>query len=137
MRFSEGLDELERRVGHGELTARVSFSPDTIAVPQSEGTWRTGPNAGVIIKNYTTPGTGPHYLDGPLLENHDRYFAQIAAELLDIGPQHGMIEAADDLLGEAQQRIPRKTGALADSGRSEVSDDGVTIHAKGGVGAHV
>lgn len=121
--FQEGIMRLEEKIGDGKLVGRVTFSPDKIAVPQHEGTWRTGPLAGVRIEHWTTPGTGPDYLSGPLLENGERYFATIAKHVLDAGPHVGMQEAADELLADALARIPKRrglAGGLASSGESRV-----------------
>lgn len=43
----------------------VSFNTPYAAV-QHEGGWETGPLAGHRIRRYTTPGTGPKYLEAPL-----------------------------------------------------------------------
>lgn len=121
--FAEGTRRLQEKVGEGKIVGRVSFSPDKIAVPQHRGTWASGPLAGVKIEHWTTPGTGPDYLSGPLLENGERYFATIARHVLDSGPRVGMEEAARELLADAQRRIPRKTGELAESGEVQVLEE--------------
>lgn len=55
-----------------EFRMEVSFNTP-YAAAQHEGGWVTGPNAGVRIKNYTTPGTGPKYLESPLKAMLPRY----------------------------------------------------------------
>jgi hypothetical protein len=121
--FAEKTRELEERVGDGRIVGRVSFSPQKIAVPQHRGTWMSGPLAGVVIKHWTTPGTGPGYLVDPLLENGERYFAEIAREVLMAGARAPMLRAVNDLLDEAQRRVPRKTGKLAETGDASVSEE--------------
>lgn len=107
--FTERIRELEQRVGDGRLTGRVSFAPQKIAVPQHRGTWMTGPLAGVRISHWTTPGTGPEFLSGPLLERGEGYIRDIARELLTLGPLIPMERAMNDLRSEALRRVPRKT----------------------------
>jgi hypothetical protein len=121
--FAEGTRRLQEKVGDGKIIGRVSFSPDKIAVPQERGTWFSGPNAGVLIRNYTTPGTGAHYMENSLLENAERYFAEIARDVIEQGARAPMERVTHDLLGEAQRRIPRKTGHLAESGEASVSEE--------------
>jgi hypothetical protein len=126
--FGKRTRILGERVGHGPLVGNVSYGPDEIAVPQHEGTWASGPNAGVPIRRWTTPGTGPKYLEGPLLEEHPTYLGEIAATTLRTGPQEGMVEAAGDLGDASQRRIPKETGELADSRQVVVTDNGAVIH---------
>ncbi|MDP9488510.1 MAG: minor capsid protein [Actinomycetota bacterium] len=47
---------------------------------QHEGGWinHMGRNGPVRIENYTTPGTGAKYLEGPWAENKERYAEEIA-----------------------------------------------------------
>lgn len=120
--FDERMAELEQRVGGGRLVGRVSFAPAKIAVPQHRGTWFSGPNAGVMIRHWTTPGTGPGYLTDPLLENVERYLRDIAREFLTVGPRAPLERSMEDLLAHAERRIPRKTGVLAESGDASVSE---------------
>lgn len=124
--FAERTRELEERVGDGRIVGRVSFAPGRIAGPQHLGGWITGPLAGVRIKHWTTPGTGPGYLVDPLLENGERYFAEIAREVLMAGARAPMLRAVNDLLDKAQRRVPRKTGKLAESGDASVSEEFVS-----------
>lgn len=47
------------------------------AQAQERGYWVTGPLAGVKIKNYTTPGTGPHFAENAIrkvAKNYMTYF---------------------------------------------------------------
>jgi hypothetical protein len=126
--FAERTLALEEKVGRGELRGTVSFGPDEIAVPQHEGTWASGPNAGIRIRNYSTPGTGPKYLEAPLLANHPAYLGQIAAVLLELGPQRPMGHAMDNLSDVAKARIPKEFGDLMSSAASRVRDNGSLIH---------
>jgi hypothetical protein len=103
------MRELEELVGDGKVVGRVTFKPQKIAVPQHRGTWMTGPLAGVRIQHWTTPGTGPEFLSGPLLERGEGYIREVARELLTLGPIIPMQRAMDDLRAEALRRVPRKT----------------------------
>lgn len=119
--FDLKMRELEERIGDGTLTGRVSFSPQKIAVPQHRGYWVTGPNAGVHIRHYTTPGTGTEYLSGPLLENGERYFRDIGRELFTIGPRAAMQRSVDDLREKALRRVPRELSPAGEAFRHPVT----------------
>lgn len=131
--FDERMRELEGRVGSGRITGRVAFTPEKIAVPQERGTWFTGPNAGVQIRNYTTPGTGSGYLIDPLIERGEGYFRSIAREILTLGARVPMERAVNDLRAEALRRVPRKTTlepgeAFHREVSADVSEDLVSVH---------
>lgn len=69
-------------VSHGPKESRVGFSPglsSDYAMVQHEGGWLNymGTEGPKDIENYTTPGTGPKFLEGPMLENRPRYKKQI------------------------------------------------------------
>jgi hypothetical protein len=73
-------------VSHGPRESRVGFSPgksSDYAWVQHEGGWvdfmgSEHPDTSKKIENYTTPGTGPKFLEGPMLENRARYKRNIA-----------------------------------------------------------
>ena len=125
--FDRKTAELEQRVGSGRIVGRVSFSPQKIAVPMHEAGWASGPLAAAHPRgsglDYTTPGTGSGYLVDPLLENGERYFHEIAREILTTGPRIPMERAAHDLLLKARERVPKKTGKLAATGAADVSEE--------------
>jgi hypothetical protein len=65
----------------------VSFNTPYAAV-QHEGRWETGPLAGREIRHYTTPGTGPKYLEAPLkraIPDVEPHIARRVREALDGG----------------------------------------------------
>lgn len=118
--FSDGLRELEERIGHGDLTGRVSFT-GAAAVPLHEFPRRGPPTwEGKTELDYTAPGTGPGYLRDPLLERSARYMQAIADDLLEAGPRGAMEDAMDDLKAEAVRRVPKLSGDLARSARAQV-----------------
>jgi hypothetical protein len=125
--FDAKMAELAEKVGDGRIVGRVTFSPEKIAVPMHEAGWATGPLAASHPRgsglDYTTPGTGADYLQGPLLQNGERYFHDIAREILTTGPRIPMERAVDSLLHEALTRVPRRTGQLAESGEARVSEE--------------
>jgi hypothetical protein len=120
--FAERTRELEARVGDGPVRVRVGFSPGRIAGPQHLGGWITGPLAGVRIKNYTTPGTGPRYLEDVLLENFERWYREVAMLVVERGGRDAMEFVGHDFLRLSQRRIPRRTGHLAGTGNMLVSE---------------
>lgn len=130
--FDRKMRELEEQIGDGRIVGRVSFTPQKIAVPQHRGFWASGPNAGVRIRNYTTPGTGTEYVTGPLLENGERYFHEIARELLAVGARLPLQRAVDDLRLRALERVPRKTSPAGSAFRhpvqAEVSEELAGVH---------
>ena len=63
-------DEYAER--EGQIICRVGFNTVYAAV-MHEGRWRTGPLAGVEIKNYREPGSGKYYLLTPLQEHREEY----------------------------------------------------------------
>jgi hypothetical protein len=131
--FIERIRELEDQVGEGLLTGRVSYGPEKIAVPQHEGTWMSGPNAGAIIRHWTTGGTGPKYLEGPLLASHPAYLQALASRALDVG---GLVSAMslsmEALQGESGRRIPREFGDLLRSAKVQVFDNGAQVYGREG-----
>lgn len=126
-KFGDSLRALSEQVGERELTGTVTFSGPH-AVPQHEFSSRFNPPswAGKTALQYTTGGTGPRYLSGPLMTDHPRYLQQIADDLYreGRGPRRAMRDAMDDLKDAAQRRVPRETGDLAESARVHVTDDG-------------
>jgi hypothetical protein len=124
--FGDSLQALAEQVGHGDLVGSVTFSGPH-AAPQHEGPGsRFAPPswAGKTKLRYTTPGTGPMYLSGPLLAEHPRYLQQIANGLYTEGPRRSMRDAMDDLKAAAQRKVPREKSDLADSARVHVTDNG-------------
>jgi hypothetical protein len=124
-KFGDSLQVLSEQVGHGKLTGSVTFS-GVYARAHHEyprggpPSWRRKQRAGMPLI-YTTAGTGPHYLSGPLLERHPRYLQQIANGLYLEGPRRSMGDAMDDLKDAAQRKVPRETGDLAQSARVHVT----------------
>jgi len=126
--FDEGMRELGERVGHGSLVGRVSY-PGPYAASQEAGFWVTGPLAGVHIRKYTTPGTGPHFLSQPLMEHATEYMQRLADRALrPDGLREAMVENVEDLADVSSRRAPRLTGALQASPGTVVVDGGVIVH---------
>ncbi len=68
-------------IGRQRNGYEVGFKDLPYIIVQHEGAWinfmgRYGPKR---IENYTTPGTGPKYLEGPWLGNKERYKASARA----------------------------------------------------------
>lgn len=131
--FAERTRELEDRVGDGVLEGRVSYGPEKIAVPQHEGTWASGPNAGAIIKRWTTPGTGPKYLETPLLAGQAGFLQTLATLALEPGGlMAGMVSDMELLGTAANQRIPKDQKNLVRSQEVRVFDNGALAYQRAG-----
>lgn len=125
--FQVRIRELEDRVGDGDLTGSVVFD-QVYAASQEVGYWKTGPNAGVIIRNHPRGG-GAHYLSDPLIENSERYMRNLAGRAYEEGGLSGaMADNMEDLSREAGNRAPKETDALSQSGHPTVTDDGHTVY---------
>jgi len=59
------------------IEATVGFNKPYAAV-QHEGTWQTGPLAGVQIVNYTEPSSGPKFLESKMAAHGERYIEEAA-----------------------------------------------------------
>lgn len=125
--FQDGIAELERRVGHGDLVGSLAVD-QPYAATQEVGYWKTGPLAGVIIRNH--PGGGQsHALGDSLLVNAERYLRRLSYEPFEPrGLVTAMIDNVEDLAAEYRDRAPRESGALSDSGHPTVTDDGETAY---------
>lgn len=126
--FAQRTRELEARVGHGKLEGKVAFD-QIYAAPQEVGYWVTGPNAGIHIEHYTTPGTGAHYLGGPLLEGAPMAMRTLADGALEPdGLNRGMTHNVERLADDSSHRAPREVGDLSRSAHPSVKSDGATVY---------
>ena len=67
------------REGYGILiTIRYDLP---YAAPMHNGFWVTGPLAGVHVRNWTQPGSGPHWLSEKLRRFRQKYINLAAAEI--------------------------------------------------------
>jgi hypothetical protein len=127
VRFAEGVDRLKENVGHGKLECVVTVD-QVYAWNQHEGFWRTGPNAGVVIRNYPRGGQGK-YLEQPLLQHASAYFMEAAREALhDHGLEGAFRKAGDDLLDKVHELAPRENDILRNSVRVQVISDGHVVY---------
>jgi len=68
---------VEAEVRGGRTEATVGFNTEYAAV-MHEGRWETGPLAGVEVRNWTTPGSGPHFLSSKLQRHRRDYLEGFA-----------------------------------------------------------
>ena len=116
-------------MGKGDLVGVVGFDgPEALAHHEFPVRFRPRSWRGLGALTYTTPGTGPRYLQGPLFELHPGFLQSIADDLLERGGARAMMRAMDDLKTEAQRRVPRETGDLAGTATAVVIDDGAEIY---------
>lgn len=125
--FSERTHELEQIVGDGNLVGKVEVN-QPYSAPQHEGFWKTGPLAGVVIRNHPRGG-GAHFLSDPLSENAERYMRNLADRVYEPGGLTGsMADNMEDLSRAVHERAPRDTEALRNSAHPTVTSDGETVY---------
>ena len=125
--FFKRTKELERKIGKGTLAGIFAVDGGPRTEPLEVGFWKSGPNAGVHMENFTTPGTGPHAVQNSLEATWERSLEDIAKTLLNEGPREGMKRHLGSMDREFKDRAPRVTGEYADSTARFVTDDGVPI----------
>jgi hypothetical protein len=130
--FDQGTKELEALVGKGDLTATFTVAAGGRTVPLEAGYWRNhmGRNGRVEIRNWSQGG--PHATQNALEESYRDSLGDVAATVLETGPQEGMERHLDRMQEEFERRAPRVTGSLHDSTGRVVTDDGQPIHAEFG-----
>lgn len=125
--FFSQTKKLESLIGNGKLAGVFSVDGGARSVPLEVGYWKTGPNAGVHMRNFTTPGTGPHAVQNSLEVTHEASLEDIAKSTLTEGPRPGMKRHLDRMQGAFEERAPRVTGQYSQSTGRFVIDDGVPI----------
>ena len=121
--FGEGTRALAEMIGDGDLTGKVEVD-QVYAAAQHEGGWKTGPNAGVQIRNHPRGG-GDHFLSQPLVEGAPDMMAHLGRHALEPnGLVQAMADNMEDLCGEVHDRAPREFDDLRDSGHPTVTDNG-------------
>jgi hypothetical protein len=116
--FFTRIAELDDRVGHGDLTGTVIVD-QVYAQYQHEGLNFHHPRGGQAL-----------YLQRPLMSNFGRYLEDIAATILDEGPNPAMIRNVEDLAeeGGVATRAPILYDNLRASGHPIVTSDGTVIY---------
>lgn len=121
--FDAGIRELAERVGDGLLEGIVRVDQPHAAV-QEVGYWKTGPNAGAIIRNHPRGGKS-HALGDALTDNSDRYMQRLAHDVYEPGGLRvGMIDVVEDIASDYYENAPRETDTLRNSAHPMVVDDG-------------
>lgn len=120
--FAERTHAIGERVGHGDLTGRLTIGGGLpYSIVQHRGYWVSGPLAGVVIREWTKPGSGPEYVSGPLEESEDAMMAMLAASVL-AGGGHPAMELSMQLLrGLVETRTPELEGVLVGTLDTEVT----------------
>lgn len=133
--FGARLDELAAHVGDGHLVGAVSFEglPYIVAHHEAVGAQHPPSWDDKTSLDYTRPGTGPKFLEAPLLERHASYLQALADHALEErGLRSEMVDAMRDLKTEARRRVPRDEGDLRDAAIAVVRDDGVQVYRRRG-----
>lgn len=119
--FIRRIDELERQVGTGDITAGCTVDQIYAQNQHQNMSFRH------------TVGRS-HYLGGPLMENSARLTERIARSILDKEGSHltrAMIQTAEDMAGYVLKNAPRDPDVgdvLANSGSPWVKDNGREVY---------
>lgn len=130
--FEQGASELAALVGNGSLSGIFAVDGGARTIPLEVGGWKTGPNAGVKMRNFTTPDTGPHATQNSLEATHNLSLEDIAKTTLASGPQEGMERHVERMQGEFERRAPKLTGEYRQSTARFVIDDGQPVYERYG-----
>lgn len=116
--FGSQIDELLAKVGSGDLAA-------TVVVNQVYARWQ---HDGLDLKH--PRGGQALYLQQPLMDNHSRYLADYASQVLEDGGKNTFISAAEDLAGDGgvASHAPVEFGDLRASGHPTVTDGEEVIY---------
>ena len=125
--FFAETEKLAKQIGDGTLSGIFAVDGGARSVPLEVGYWRSGPNAGVRMKNFTTPGTGPNAVQNSLEATYERSLEDIAKTTLPRS-QEGMKRHTERMQEAFEMRAPRVTGEYSQSTARFVVDDGVPIH---------
>lgn len=114
--FGAHIDVLEERVGHGHLVGRVVVD-QVYAKYQHEGLDLKHPGGGKAL-----------YLRDPLYKRYPDILRQIAAELLDRGPDSGMQHGVESISMGVYEQAPIEFGDLKNSAHPSVESNGTLIY---------
>lgn len=120
--FIERTNQLSRTVGSGDLTGKIEM-PLPYSAPQHESHWKTGPLAGVRIRNHPGGGGGK-FLSRPLHGQSARHMNRLANATLRGALPAEMGAIMRDLAGDVYRLAPRKSGKLRASATPLVFDNG-------------
>lgn len=130
--FFSRTEELAHLVGDGNLSGIFAVDGGERTVPLEVGYWKSGPNAGVRMRDFTTPGTGPHAAQNSLEATYHTSLEDIAKTTLKTGPQGGMERHVEDMQREFEGRAPRVTGQYSQSTGRFVLDNGIPVYERYG-----
>lgn len=119
--FAERMDVLEDLVGRGDLVGSVVVDQVYAAV-QHEGYWVSGPMAGHRIVHGHLK-----YLETPLYSHASQYCQGIADQLLQDGPDQGMVDAVRNLITQVLINAPVELDNLRRSASGSVTSDGSVV----------
>lgn len=122
--FFTRIGELEQMVGSGSLQGIFGVDGGARTVPLEVGGWKTGPNAGVQMHNFTSPGTGPHAAQNSFEATWEASLEDIAKTTLESGPQEAMERHVERVNESFKKLAPRVTGEYAESTGRFVVDGG-------------
>lgn len=120
--FAARSRELGDMIGEGSLTGSAEVN-QVYALPQHSGFWRTGPLAGVQIRNHPRGGKS-HFLSDPLMANAQRYLRNLADGALGGRLVQAMAENMEDLSDHVRDQAPREFEDLRNSAHPKVLDNG-------------
>lgn len=134
--FLTRTEALAKMVGDGGLVAFFGVDGGERTVPLEVGGWKTGPNAGVKIENWTTPGTGPHAAQHAFEANYEATLQDVAKTVLITGPQEAFERHLERVQGAFVERAPMgpsdQRGSYRNSTARIVKDNGVPVYERRG-----
>lgn len=125
--FFARTEELAQMVGKGSLAGIFAVDGGARTESLEVGTWRTGPNAGVRIRNWSG-GDNPHAILKSFTETYELSLADIAKTTLESGPQEAMQRHVENVNKKFKDKAPEVTGSYKDSTARIVEDNGIRIH---------
>ena len=126
--FFTETERLAKKVGEGTLSSIFAVDGGERTVPLEVGYWKTGPNAGVQIRHWTTEGTGPHAAQNSLEQTYEIGLKDIAKTALIEGPAAGMERHVERVNGRFGEIAPKENGQYRESTARFVIDNGVPVH---------
>jgi len=126
--FFAETEKLAKMVGDGNLEGIFAVDGGERTVPLEVGYWKSGPNAGVRMRDWTTEGTGPHAAQNSLEQTYEISLADIAKTTLATGPQEGMERHVERVNARFQEIAPKDTGQYRESTRRVVLDNGTLVY---------
>jgi hypothetical protein len=130
--FFAKTEALAKKIGDGTLSGVFAVDGGPRSVPLEVGGWKSGPNAGVQIRDWTTEGTGPHAAQNSLEQTYQASYEDIAKTALTQGTRAGMERAVERINDRFKEIAPKDTGQYRESTARFVIDDTAPVYERYG-----